>query len=97
MTYYTISETDYQTTIPHDQGTVECTICADHIPKTNAMAGPYNADGKITFICNDHLRDTRQLINLLASYIINERLRLSQEQRDVTNAQGLSPDAWFLY
>lgn len=93
MTNHTIFKAKTQIS-PAPRDVVICAVCADHIPKTETTAGPYGADGQLMLVCNRHLRNTRQLINMLADYITVERLHFLEDNGALSE---VAPDAWFLY
>lgn len=98
MTNHTISTPFFQTKTQTDTIEVHlsCLVCGLEICKNEAAAGPYNANGDLTFICNLHLRNSHQFIGQLADFIASER------QRNLNTGAFPSilkdaPDAWFLY
>jgi hypothetical protein len=95
MTNYTISEPISQTSQPLVGQMSRCGLCGEFLQSDDLTAGPFDASNKLTLVCSDHIRNTRQLINLLADFIITERQRYieSHNFEIVTEA----PDAWFLY
>jgi hypothetical protein len=74
---------------------IECVICEEPISEDQIdSTGPYNADGKLTFVCLRHKQNFRQLLNLFADFRAAERQRLT-EKALVTSETA--PDAWFLH
>jgi len=95
MTNHTIFEKKIQTTPKSQPGTL-CGICSGLISKGEATVGPYDADGNLTFICNRHLRNSHQLISLLADYIVDEQRELTHRKQYNLGISEVTPDAWFL-
>jgi len=93
MTNHTISATIFQT--PTRTGpAMLCVLCGIEILEA-AAAGPYNAAGELTFMCNQHFRNSHQFIGFLADFIAEERNRTMQHKK-IAFTKAI-PDAWFLY
>ena len=95
VTNHTISERIFQT-LSLTQDTVQCAMCSEQAPRPEMSVGPYGANGNLSFICSRHLLNSRQLINLLADYIVDQRQHCLKRE-DFNLIEGASPDAWFLY
>ncbi len=52
-----------------------CALCGRPITLADATIGPLNAKGEVTLLCNGHLWDGLKLINDLADYLAEERLK----------------------
>ena len=96
MTNHTTFKTIFQIP-PIDECDTVCSICGNLEQRSSMAAGPYNADGDLTFICNEHLRNSHQLINSLADYMTEERLQLIHHKEQCKEIKEGVPDAWFLY
>lgn len=68
-----------------------CVLCRRQMLLADIVAGPVNAEGQMTFICNGHFRDDRQLIRLLADYLAGERgkLRRDGDNRSMQNERSV--------
>jgi hypothetical protein len=94
MTNHTIIQDKLQISNLSLFGQTTCTICSQPVNIDDASAGPYNADGELTFICRSHRQNYRQLINLLADFITSERQKFTEQ---TITAERTAPDAWFLH
>jgi hypothetical protein len=56
--------------------TFVCPLCSRQISPADATIGPINGKEQATILCNGHLWDGRQLINMLADYLAEERNKL---------------------
>ncbi len=72
MTNYTMSQMNFQTTPQYPEAEI-CSVCGRYESKNEMTTGPNNNTGELTLICTSHLRNSRQLINLLADYAANQR------------------------
>lgn len=88
MTNHTIFTTKSQVGLPPSDFEAPCAICHEVTLVRNMTAGPHNAQDALTLICNSHMSNSHQLINLVADYITGQRFRLG------TN--GGRGNAWFL-
>jgi hypothetical protein len=97
MTNHTTYRTNFQASALSP--TVEiCSLCREDIIGSNVAAGPYNSAGELTLICNQHLRDPRQFINLLADFMSIQRFELAQNLGyQKLNMSEDTPNAWFLH
>jgi hypothetical protein len=96
MTYHTIYLTKTQTSAL-DINTVTCSLCDSCVASEEAAVGPYDSYGELTHVCNRHLRDPRQFINLLADFITTQRFDFAKNLNHKLNESEGTPDAWFLY
>ncbi len=65
-----------------------CAICRQAAPSSDMIAGPYNANTELTFICRSHMYNSHQLINLLADYVTGQRFQ-PYSKNGHTNARFL--------
>lgn len=76
----------------------QCSFCGSTIKPEDISAGPCDLHGDITYVCNNHLRDPRQFINLLADFMSTQRFALAQDlDYQKLNTRKGNPDAWFLH
>lgn len=98
MTNHTISAVFFQTQ-PRTDVPRACIVCNIQSCEEKMAAGPYDAAGRLTFICNSHLRNSHQFIGQLADFIADERQRALKYSYTlpVKSFTKAEPDAWFLY
>jgi hypothetical protein len=98
MTYDTLTDVNHRLSETLIHAALRCRMCEEWHRRTDMTAGPYCADGRLGFVCNEHVRNFRQIVNLLADFMADERQRYL-ERKDLSrmklNEKG--PDVWFLH
>jgi hypothetical protein len=68
-----------------------CALCKRSISLSEATVGPINAEGEVTLICNEHLREGRKFIDDLADFVAGERRKFFHTNDHNLMQFGVSP------